>query len=86
MVESDTINVRDMPDYLQGREPTPESEFGEALCARRNGAALRCPRASTDGGNKVQTERVLGISRAKLYSVLRESSPDEGQPSTLPGE
>jgi DNA-binding NtrC family response regulator len=87
MAESDTIDVRDLPDYLQGREPAPEFEFGEAPLPLEEMERRYIARTLQQmGGNKVQTARILGISRAKLYSVLRESSPDEGQHPTLTGE
>ena len=38
------------------------------------------------GGNKVQTAKTLGISRATLYSILCESSPHEQQEADTASE
>ena len=84
MVEEDTIDVRDLPDYLQRREPAPELLFGVTPLPLEEMERRYVARVLQQmGGNKVQTARVLGISRAKLYSILRGSSPDEEQASAL---
>jgi DNA-binding NtrC family response regulator len=84
MAEGDIIDVRDLPDYLQGREPAPELEFGETPLPLEEMERRYIARVLQQmGGNKVQTARILGISRAKLYSILRESSPVAEQPCAL---
>ena len=85
MAEADTIDVRDLPDYLHGQDRPPEIEFGDTplpldQMERRYVARV----LERMGGNKVQTARILGISRAKLYSVLRESPPEDEQLAASP--
>jgi DNA-binding NtrC family response regulator len=78
MAEGDTIDVRTLPDYLQKIEVRPDIEFGEnpiPLDEMQRRYVMRT--LDLMGGNKVQTARVLGISRAKLYAVLSEPSPDD---------
>ncbi len=78
MVEGDTIDVRTLPESLQKSEARPEMEFGDAPISLEEMERRYVIRALEKmGGNKVQTARVLRISRAKLYSVLREPLPDE---------
>ncbi len=78
MAEGDTIDVRTLPDYLQKIEVRPEIEFGDApipLDEMQRRYVLRT--LERMGGNKVQTARILGVSRAKLYAVLSEPPPDD---------
>jgi DNA-binding NtrC family response regulator len=82
MAEGDTVDVRALPDYLQRMDMRPEIEFGQNPVAldhmeRRYVAHV----LQLMDGNKVQTARVLGISRAKLYSLLSEPSSDDGPES-----
>ncbi len=79
MVQGDTIDVWDLPDYLQQGEPRPDIDDGGILTLDE--MERRYVRRILDqmGGNKVQTAKTLGISRATLYSILRESAPDEKQ-------
>ena len=83
MAETDAIDVRDLPDYLQAQDRAPELEFGDTPLSLEQMERRYVARILEQmGGNKVQTARLLGISRAKLYSVLRESSPEDEQLST----
>jgi DNA-binding NtrC family response regulator len=78
MAEGDTIDVRSLPDYLQKIETRPNIEFGDTpirLDEMERRYVVRT--LELMGGNKVQTARILGISRAKLYAVLSEPPPDE---------
>jgi DNA-binding NtrC family response regulator len=78
MAEGDTIDVQTLPDYLQNIETRPNIEFGDAPIPLDEMERRYVARTlELMGGNKVQTARILGISRAKLYAVLSVPPPDE---------
>jgi DNA-binding NtrC family response regulator len=78
MVEGDTIDVQDLPEYLRERESELEVDLeGAPLPLAEMERRYVCRVLEQMGGNKVQTARVLGISRATLYSILR-SPAEEG--------
>jgi DNA-binding NtrC family response regulator len=78
MAEGDTIDVRTLPDYLQKIETRPNIEFGDTPIPLDEMERRYVARTlELMGGNKVQTARILSISRAKLYSVLSAPIPDE---------
>ena len=73
MVEGDTIDVHDLPGYLQGSESVPGPESDPELVPLAEMERLYTQKVLEKmGGNKVQTAKALGISRATLYSILRE--------------
>ena len=79
MAEGDTIDVRDLPEHLQGM-PVPETEEQEELLPlaevhRRH--ALKVLKHVE--GNKARAAKILGIHRATLYRLL------EGDKDALPG-
>jgi DNA-binding NtrC family response regulator len=82
MAEDDAIDVRDLPEAMRQEMPgkSPEEEAPLTLAEVEYRHACRV--LEWMGGNKVQTARALGISRATLYSILRDKStgPDEGVP------
>jgi DNA-binding NtrC family response regulator len=89
MTEGDTIDVRNLPDYLQRSEWCAEIDFGRTLMPLDEMERRYVARVlEQTNGNKAQTARVLGISRAKLYDVLRESAaPGEDRiPATSANE
>lgn len=72
MVEDEAIDVRDLPAPLR-QEPSLQSAEGEAPLTLAEVEFQHANRVlEMLGGNKVQTARALGISRATLYSILRE--------------
>ena len=76
MTEGETIDIRDLPEYLRDK-PTAEvpenssATLGEMVRAH----ALRV--LECVGGNKVRAAELLGVSRTKLYRILGESDPPE---------
>jgi DNA-binding NtrC family response regulator len=75
MTEGDTIDVRNFPDYLQRSESRPGIDSGKTLLRLEEMERRYIARVLDQmGRNKAQTARILGISRAKLYDVLREST------------
>jgi DNA-binding NtrC family response regulator len=73
MAEHDTIDVRDLPDYLQRSDSSPEIGFGNIELPLKEMDRFYVSRVLEKmGGNKIQAARALGISRTKLYSILRK--------------
>ncbi len=83
MVQGDTIDVRDLPDYLQKGDAGSIVDDGGLLPLAEMERRYARRVLEQLGGNKVQTAKTLGISRATLYSILRESTPD-GQETAEP--
>ncbi len=88
MAEGDTVDVHQLPDYLQKIEASPEIKFGDVPLALDEMERRYVVRVLEQmGGNKVRTARLLGISRAKLYAVLRgSSSASPGQTDRIASE
>jgi DNA-binding NtrC family response regulator len=80
MAEDDAIDVRDLPEALRQEAPLKSPEDETPLTMAEVEYRHACRVLEWMGGNKVQTARALGISRATLYSILREkaSGQDEG--------
>ena len=79
MADDDAIDVHDLPEELRRATPM-KSEDDETLLTMAEVQDRHARRVlQRMGGNKVQTARALGISRATLYSILREEAngPDE---------
>ena len=74
MTDGEMLDVRDLPEPLRRGVPEPPPDMEEEAAApmtlaeaeRRYVAAV----LEHMGGNKVQTARVLAISRATLYRIL----------------
>ena len=81
MTDAEFLDVRDLPDYLQNGAPAanPPDLIPLADLERRYTQHV----LERLGGNKLQAAQVLGISRATLYRILRDSSP---QPATTVDE
>ena len=77
MTESETIDVRDLPDYIRDTQPSepPEEKTLTTLEQVERSHALRI--LESVGGNKVRAAELLGISRTKLYRILGDSDSSE---------
>jgi two-component system response regulator HydG len=72
MAESDTIDIRDLPDYLQADE-TPQRSEEEAQMSMRAMELRHLHRVlESVGGNRGKAAGVLGISRTTMYRLLEE--------------
>ena len=81
MTESETIDVRDLPEYVRESrlsEVHEENSLATLEQVERT-HALRVLRHV--GGNKVRAAELLDVSRAKLYRILGDSdSPEDSVP------
>ena len=79
MTESETIDLRDLPDYLQA-SVTPGPTEEEVLVSMRNMERRHLHRVLEQvGGNRGKAAEILEISRTTLYRLLEEekrSTPD----------
>ena len=72
MTESDTIDLRDLPDYLHA-SVTPGPTEEEVLVSMRNMELRHLHRVLEHvGGNRGKAAEILGISRTTLYRLLEE--------------
>jgi DNA-binding NtrC family response regulator len=80
MAEDEAIDVRDLPEALRLETPLRSPEEDTPLTLAEAEYRHACRVLEWMSGNKVQTARALGISRATLYSILREKAngQDEG--------
>lgn len=83
MAEGETIDIRDLPDYLRDKplSEMPEKNAPATLEQMERSHALRV--LESVGGNKVRAAELLGVSRTKLYRILGESD-SEVSPATSP--
>jgi transcriptional regulator with PAS, ATPase and Fis domain len=72
MAEDEAIDVHDLPEALRQETPQKSGEDETPLTIAEVEYRHACRVLEWMGGNKVQTARALGISRATLYSILRE--------------
>jgi DNA-binding NtrC family response regulator len=80
MADAEFIDVRDLPDYLQSRirgAATNEPDLMPLADLERRYTQHVLERV---GGNKLHAAQVLGISRATLYRILRDSATEGGGP------
>jgi DNA-binding NtrC family response regulator len=77
MTESETIDVRDLPEYVRDRQPSeaPDEKILATLEQVERSHALRI--LESVGGNKVRAAELLGVSRTKLYRILGDSDSPE---------
>jgi len=81
MTESETIDVHDLPEYVWESRPgeVQEESTPATLEQVERTHALRI--MESVGGNKVRAAELLGVSRAKLYRILRDNdSPEDSVP------
>ena len=73
MTESETIDVRDLPEYVRDRQPSEaqDEKILATLEQVERSHALRI--LESVGGNKVRAAELLGVSRTKLYRILGDS-------------
>jgi len=75
MAQGEAIDVRDLPAPLRAQAPEPvpamDEESPMPLADAERRYVLRV--LEFMGGNKVQTAKTLGISRATLYRILGEA-------------
>jgi len=74
MAEDDAIDVRDLPEMLRQEVPLQSLEDEGPLTMAEVEYRHACRILESLGGNKVHTAGALGISRATLYSILREKA------------
>jgi len=80
MADAEFIDVRDLPDYLQSGirgAATNEPDLMPLADLERRYTQHVLERV---GGNKLHAAQVLGISRATLYRILRDSATEGGGP------
>jgi len=78
MAVDDAIDVHDLPGALRQDMAVKSLEDDTPLTMEEVEYRHACRVLEWMGGNKVQTARALGISRATLYSILREKADGEG--------
>ena len=79
MAEDEAIDVRDLPESIRQEMPLKGPDEQEPLTMAEAQHRHACRVLEWTGGNKVQAARALGISRATLYSILREKAPETGE-------
>ena len=72
MAEDDALDVRDLPEALRQELPSKSLDDDTPLTMSEVEYRHACRVLEWMGGNKVQAARALGISRATLYSILRD--------------
>jgi DNA-binding NtrC family response regulator len=76
MVESDVIDVRDLPERIQNQR-APEVAQNDAQLSMEQATKLHAQRVLAHvGGNKVRAAEILGISRTYLYELLKKGASD----------
>jgi DNA-binding NtrC family response regulator len=80
MADSEFIDVRDLPDYLQSGIPVAAANEPELMPLADLERRYTQHVLERVGGNKLHAAQVLGISRATLYRILRDGSSAAGGP------
>src|SRR5208282_3545143 len=85
MTESETIDVRDLPEYIRDKQPIEALEENAVATLEQveRSHALRI--LQSVGGNKVRAAELLGVSRTKLYRILGDGDSSEAS-LTAPAE
>lgn len=77
MVEGESIDVDDLPEYLLSLQAT-EEDWCSPLSPLKDMEKWHARRALDKvNGNKVRAAEILGVSRGKLYRLLDENQPRE---------
>jgi two-component system, NtrC family, response regulator HydG len=73
MTEGETIDIRDLPEYIRDRHLSEarEKEVPLTLDQVERDHAVRI--LESVGGNKVRAAELLGVSRTKLYRILEQN-------------
>jgi len=82
IAEDEAIDVRDLPEALRQEMPLKNGDDEAPLTIAEVEYRHACRVLEWMGGNKVQTARALGVSRATLYSILREKAGAEDEPTS----
>jgi DNA-binding NtrC family response regulator len=80
MTQSETIDVRDLPESMRSKrtaEPPSDEEMLSLAEVHRTHVHRILEKV---GGNKTEAARILGINRATLYRLLSQSGSDKGPP------
>jgi DNA-binding NtrC family response regulator len=85
MTDSESIDVCDLPQALRQEAPVKSTADESPLTMSEMQYRHACRVLEWMGGNKVQTARALGISRATLYSILREKPDTDENADNLDG-
>ena len=80
MTDSEFIDVRDLPDYLQSGIPVAAANEPELMPLADLERRYTQHVLERVGGNKLHAAQVLGISRATLYRILRDGASQAGGP------
>ncbi len=80
MADAEFIDVRDLPDYLQGGIRGAASSEPELMPLSQLERRYTHHVLGRVGGNKLHAAQVLGISRATLYRILRDGPSEPGGP------
>jgi DNA-binding NtrC family response regulator len=81
MTESETIDVRDLPEYLRESRLSEVHEESSLATLEQVERAHALRVLKHVGGNKVRAAELLDVSRAKLYRILGDSdSPEDSVP------
>jgi two-component system, NtrC family, response regulator HydG len=71
MTESETVDVRDLPEYVRDKQPSEAQEEENSLATLEQVEKSHSLRVlQSVGGNKVRAAELLGVSRTKLYRIL----------------
>jgi DNA-binding NtrC family response regulator len=76
MIESDMIDVRDLPDTLKNQRMPEPSIDAELLSLKQVHQAHVRRVLERVGGNKAQAAKILGLNRSTLHRMLKVGSPD----------
>jgi DNA-binding NtrC family response regulator len=76
MAESDFLDVRDLPEYLRNGPRGAAANEPELVPLAELERRYTQHVLERVGGNKLQAAQILGISRATLYRILRDSAPE----------
>jgi len=81
MVDSNQIDIKDLPEYLQSAVPQgiiPDNDLIPLEEAERRHAQRVLERVN---GNKAKAAEILGVSRSTLYRLISEPEPSPEEPS-----
>jgi len=76
MAEGETIDVRDLPEYVRDRQPSEAQDEKNLATLEQVERSHALHVLESVGGNKVRAAEVLGVSRTKLYRILGDSDSE----------